>query len=305
MSEPAFSVLHVGEQAPGSNWAASSLGPFEVTQGHGLDDARRYDAVVVRVAEPAGLVALEHGRGFTQAAFDTAVLVLAPAGCSTQSAVALLRAGVQDVLSATCDDAKIARAVRHAIERKRLERAARHAYATDLATGLPHQAQLLEHMNHLLALRERAPAPLVLIVLHLQGFALTVERLGAEAANVLRRKLAVRLRAGLRASDVVASIGPEAFGVLLGHVEALNHGDRVVAKLARSMQQPFQVAGQACTVRMNIGMALYPEHGKDAASLLQRASAQATSRAALGPDGPEPEALQRGPAAAANDDSVT
>ena len=35
---------------------------------------------------------------------------------------------------------------------------ARKAYATDLETGLPHQQQLIEHMSHLLALREREPA---------------------------------------------------------------------------------------------------------------------------------------------------
>ena len=60
-----------------------------------------------------------------------------------------------------------AEAVRRArkVERKRLEVAARKAYATDLATGLPNHAQLMEHMTHLLALREREPAPMVLLVL--------------------------------------------------------------------------------------------------------------------------------------------
>ena len=42
------------------------------------------------------------------------------------------------------------------MQRKRLDIAARRAHATDLATGLPNHAQLMEHMTHLLALRERA-----------------------------------------------------------------------------------------------------------------------------------------------------
>ena len=61
---------------------------------------------------------------------------------------------------------------------------------------------------------------MALIVLRIGGLARTAEQLGAEAANVLRRKAAVRLRAGLRASDVVASIGNDAFAVLLAWMDA-------------------------------------------------------------------------------------
>ena len=54
-------------------------------------------------------------------------------------------------------------ALRQAVERKRLDAAARRAYSTDLATGLPNHGQLMEHMNHLLALREREPAVMALL----------------------------------------------------------------------------------------------------------------------------------------------
>lgn len=303
MSDPGFTVLQIGVQAPGSDWPNSALGPFAIMQATGLEGARLHDAVVIGVAGQVGLADLGRRADLTQAAFDSAVVVLCDTACEPDSIIALLRAGVQDVVTSR-DDAVIARAIRHAIERKRLERASRNAYSTDLATGLPHQAQLIEHMNHLLALREREPAPMVLIVLGLQGLAVATDRLGAEAAHVLRRKVAVRLRGGLRAGDIVSSIGPEAFGVLLGHVEALNHGERVAAKLVRSMQQPFQVAGQACSVSVTVGMALYPDHGKDAGSLLRRATSQAMSRASLGPDGSDAQVERLGSVPAANDDAT-
>jgi diguanylate cyclase (GGDEF)-like protein len=184
---------------------------------------------------------------------------------------------------------------------KRHERAARNAYATDLATGLPHEAQLLEHMTQLLALRERVPAPMVLLVLRIDGYAAVAARLGHESANVLRRKVAVRLRGGLRAGDVVAAIGPDAFGVLLGHLEAAADGERVAGKLVRTLQQPLLVAGQPCAVAAAVGMALYPAHGKDAQTLLRRASAQAASVATLGPEGLAVH-TERGAAGAANDE---
>ena len=269
--------------------------------------AHEHDAVLMVTTTRAALKALAAMAGLAQTAFDSAVVVLAgvadtdaDADADADAEAALLQRGVQAII-APSDTSTLLRALRHAVERKRIERAARTAYATDLATGLPHQAQLVEHMTQLLALREREPAPMVLLVLRVDGFAQAAARLGAEAGNVLRRKVAVRLRSGLRASDVVAAIGPDAFGVLLGRLEAKGDGERVAAKLVRSLQQPVSVAGQPCSVAAVVGLALYPEHGKDADSLLKRASAQAGSVATVGLSG-FGLAVHRIGAAAANDD---
>lgn len=261
--------------------------------------AQHVDAVVFEATGPGALEALFRRADLQQAAYDSAVLIFAPQA-SWAEQVALMRQGVQDVL-ASADPPIVLRAIRLAVERKRLEHASRLAYATDLATGLPHQAQLLEHISQLLALRERDPAPMVLIVLRIEGLSSTAMRLGLEAANILRRKVAVRLRGGLRASDVVASIGPESFGVLLGHIESAGDGEKVVTKLLQTLKQPFLVAGQSCAVAVAVGMACYPEHGNQAKELLQRAIAQAASVATIGREGFATHA-ERGAARAANDE---
>ena len=259
-----------------------------------------HDAMVWCAPSAADLRALAQRADLPQAALDCAVVVLTDEANDELEAL-LLAQGVEAVLL-SAHRAALPRTVRHAVLRKRVEKAARTAYATDLATGLPHQAQLLEHMTQLLALREREPAPMVLLVLRIEGYAGASARLGGEAANVLRRKVAVRLRSGLRASDVVAAIGPEAFGVLLGRLESRGDGERVAAKLVRTLQQPITVAGQPCTVQASVGLAIYPEHGKDAHSLLQRASAQAGSVATLGAEGFAARTERSGDAAA-NDEA--
>jgi predicted signal transduction protein with EAL and GGDEF domain len=113
----------------------------------------------------------------------------------------------------------------------------------------------------------------------------------------------VRLRGLLRASDVVAAIGPDAFGVLLGRLEAKGDGERVATKLVRALQQPLLVAGQACSVGTAVGLALYPDHGGDAAALLQRASAMAGSVATVGAAGFAGLARREAGGSAANDDA--
>jgi diguanylate cyclase (GGDEF)-like protein len=282
----------------------SAFGPFEPTTCNSLDEAAAllgsaaFDAVCIDAANAAAAAAVLHWPALSQAVLDAAVLVLAP-DAPAALAVPLLQVGVQDVLNSS-DAADIGRALRLAIERKRLELAARKAYATDLATGLPN-AQLLEHMTHLVALREREPAPMALIALRIDGLAAVGDALGAESANVLRRKVAVRLRAGLRASDVVAALGADAFAVLLAWIEAPEHAVQVASKLSLSLSQPFTVAGRPMGVAVSVGLASYPDQGKDAATLLRRALGQAASLATMGHAGVA-SPFDRGPGAAANDD---
>ena len=296
MSAPALTVLAVASDEPLAALLAEA--GLRVTRAPDASRAREHDAVLACAPDPEALQALAGESDLTQAAFDSAVVVLA-GQADAQAETALLRRGVEAIVEPG-DLAALVRTIAHAVERKRVERAARTAYATDLATGLPHQAQLLEHMTQLLALREREPAPMVLLVLRVDGFARAAARLGVESGNVLRRKVAVRLRSGLRASDVVASIGPDAFGVLLGRLEAKGDGERVAAKLVKSLQLPILVAGEPCDVAAQVGLAIYPEHGKDAESLMQRASAQAGSVATVGRAG-FASRVQRIDSAAAND----
>jgi diguanylate cyclase (GGDEF)-like protein len=298
MNTQVLSVLLV-DADPALQRAALDAG-FEVTQAADAAAADRHDAVLIGTHSLQGLAGLGRSDALRLAAAAAAVVVVAHVDADLEAE--LIAGGVDTVLPPS-ELFALARTTRQAMLRKKLERATRTAYATDLATGLPHQAQLIEHMSQLLALREREPAPMVLLVLRVEGYAMAAARLGAEAANVLRRKAAVRLRSGLRASDVVAAVGSDAFGVLLGRLESPADGDRVAAKLVLALQQPFIVAGQPCEVRAAVGLARYPEHGKDAGALLQRAAAQAASLAAMGREGYAGRS-ERALGAAANDEDL-
>lgn len=238
----------------------------------------------------------------------TAVVVWTPlAGADPtlmRSRADWVRRGVQEVL--TADELAAPEAAWRLMAsslRHRHATAARRAYATDLATGLPHQQQLIEHMSHLLALREREPAPMALLVLRIEGLATAEARLGAEAASSLRRKLAVRLRSALRASDVVASIGGDSFAVLLAWIDTVADADGVAAKLTSAVQRPFSVAGQPVAFAVSVGQGRYPDDGKDAGVLLQRAVQQAAVMPGVGRSG-HANIVERGVATAANDDTV-
>lgn len=280
------------DKLPDSPW-----GPFQIEH---CPDATSAAARLAEVPFDALLAAqpATPWPGLAQAALNSAVVLVGPE-LHPGDVAALLAQGVQDVLpmAEARQPQVLARALRLGVERKRIERDARKAYATDLATGLPNHAQLIEHMSHLLALREREPAPMALLVLRLEGPAGIQARLGRESANVLRRKVAVRLRAGVRASDVVASLGVDGFAVLLSAIEEPAHAQRVAQKLTHALRQPFTVMGNNVGVAVGVGTALYPSDGKQADALLRRASGAAAVTPALGraafgnrPDGHLPHA---------------
>ena len=263
--------------------AASPCGPFAIVA---CDDPVRFEAALAAggfdalLLDPSGSERAEALVG--SAGRDTALLVCGSTG-DAETMLTWLQRGAQDVLAPHDLLApSLGWRLRAAVERKRCEREARKAYSTDLETGLPHQQQLIEHMSHLLALREREPAPMAMLVLRIEGLSTAAQRHGPALASVLRRKLAVRLRAGVRTSDVVAALETDSFAVLLASILTPADADRVGAKLLKALHLPIKITGHDVAVAVAIGISLYPQDGTQPDALLRRAAGLAASTTAVG-----------------------
>ena len=279
-------VLCVGvdaPQAPDETW-----GPFAYEGVADLQQVAAHagGAGAVLIGADA-LPAQPEPATWAQAAGDCAWLVVA-ADPAPELVLRCLQLGAHDVVSP--DELVLPgwpRRLRAAVEHRSREREMNHAHATDLATGLPNRRQLVEHTAQLLALREResVPLPVNLVVLRLDGLGAVEAAHGAASAQVVRRKLAVRLRASVRASDVVASLGADAFALLLPSAESPEGAEFVVGKLRRAMREPVAVAGSTVGVVAHIGLAQHPRDGDDAEALLRRAAAEALAAADAPPRG--------------------
>lgn len=298
MNDSAWQLLWVGTAPAGEPWRPDGgAGPF-VASFCAVDEAAE------RLAEaPVDLlVVAADWQGWRRHAELTAV-VICRAGAAAADAVECLQVGAQDVLDLSpAGGADRAFRLRAAVERQRLRVAERQSFATDVTTGLPHEGQLIEHMSHLLALREREPAPMALLVLRIEGFASTAARLGDDTAGALRRKVAVRLRAGVRASDVVASLGADSFAVLLSSIDAPGDAETVGRKLLAALSQTFTLAGTDVALSAALGVAASVGDGAQPAALLHRAVGLAASAQALGRRGHASRVEAREAPTAANDD---
>lgn len=164
--------------------------------------------------------------------------------------------------------------------------------ATDPATGLPTRRQLIDHLHHLVALREREPAPIGVVVLRVESQRAVSDAAMSDAdaelaSALLRRKLAVRIRGALRASDVVATLGPDRFGVLLSALDQAGHAQVVAEKLIAALMRPYSVGGQPVSVAVSVGVRVMPGDGNEPQTLLDEAhvladAAPVRGRAGLG-----------------------
>jgi len=235
---------------------------------------------------------------------DRAALVVVVVEPDAEHASGWLRSGADDVIGRDELAGPVGwRRIRFAVERRRRGELSRNEHSTDPATGLPHRQQLVEHLSQLLALREREPAPMAVLGFRIEGLRPRGE--GAESTDfeTLRRKIAVRLRAGVRASDVVASVGEETFAIMLGSILTAADADRVGAKLVAALVAPFTVAAVDRSVAVAFGIAHYPHDGREAERLLRRALALAAAAPATLAAGPA--TVRRGDGgerAAANDE---
>lgn len=270
----AFAGRHCGPGSAPSADLAATLAEAEAMLSGDLP----YDAIVL---DAAGVVATA---AEVEAIAARAALVVVVVEPEAEHTLGWLRSGAEDVLGP--DELLGAsgwRRVRFALERRRRGEGREPAYATDPGTGLPHRRQLVEHLSQLLALRERDPSPMAVLALRIE---LPSANGAGDEAELLRRKIAVRLRAGVRASDVVAAIDGEGFAVVLGTLLAPADAARVADKLVEAVAAPIRVGGSLRSVPIAVGIAHYPQDGNQAERLLRRALALAAAAPTLTPAGP-------------------
>jgi diguanylate cyclase (GGDEF)-like protein len=140
--------------------------------------------------------------------------------------------------------------------------------STDELTGLPNRRWFDRRLREAIELADATGGSLALLVIDLDHFKELNDTLGHHAGDRVLSQLGPRVRSALRAGDELARLGGDEFAALLpGATEAGAAGERI----AQALEQRFTVEGIELQIAASIGIALYPEHGHDAETLLQRA----------------------------------
>ncbi len=156
------------------------------------------------------------------------------------------------------------------IERMRAEEKIRHQAYYDALTGLPNRTLFHDRLQKAVTTAQREGKPLASIILDLDHFKEINDTFGHPRGDVLLKQVGLRLKGLLRESDTVARFAGDEFSILLWGINQ-EGAVQVAGKILKALEEPFTVEGLSLAVEASLGIALYPDHGENADSLIQRA----------------------------------
>jgi diguanylate cyclase (GGDEF)-like protein len=234
----------------------------------------KWDLVVSDYSMPrfSGTAALEV---LKQSGLDLPFIIVSGA-IGDEVAVAAMKAGAHDYMLK--NNLKrfvpaVARELREAEgrqERKRIDAKLRYLAQFDPLTGLPNRNLLYERLEQALISGSEEGKPLALMLIDLDRFKEINDTMGHQIGDLLLQQVGPRLQATLRQCDTVGRLGGDEFCVLLPGAEE-EAATLVARKLLEVLQPVFLIGELAIDVRASIGIALFPEHGQDTATLMRRA----------------------------------
>ncbi|MFL6634662.1 MAG: putative bifunctional diguanylate cyclase/phosphodiesterase [Massilia sp.] len=156
-------------------------------------------------------------------------------------------------------------------ERKLAEERLHHlAYYQEL-TGLPNRTLFGRLVDQALMVAQRNESTGCVLYLDLNRFKLINGTLGRKVGDDLLRQVAERLRNALRDEDVVAHLSGDEFAIGLFDIRQHFEATTVAQKLQGALEAPFLVQGHDLRVGASVGIAVYPQDGQDAETLLRMA----------------------------------
>lgn len=173
--------------------------------------------------------------------------------------------------------------IRDVTERKEAEANIYRLAYFDSLTDLPNRQSFSDRLEREVHRAHRDNELLAVLFIDLDGFKNINDSLGHGAGDQLLRWVADRLRQGVRPQDMVARgehgtsevelarLGGDEFTVLLPKLRNTEAALAVAYRIHELMHRPFLVEGRQVTLTASIGIALYPNDGEDAATLLKHA----------------------------------
>ena len=158
-------------------------------------------------------------------------------------------------------------------KRKAAEERAEFLATRDALTGLPNRVLLHDRLEQAVVNAARTHTGFGFMFIDLDRFKTINDSLGHHVGDELLKRVASRLTACVRASDTVARLGGDEFAVILENLrDDHDEGAQQVAdKMIEAMAAPLLVDSQTLNTSCSIGISLFPNDGKDTATLMKHA----------------------------------
>jgi diguanylate cyclase (GGDEF)-like protein len=163
------------------------------------------------------------------------------------------------------------RPARDASKQEQLEYWLGHFGQIDLLTELPNRSQFLERLSGAMARAVRSQQIVGVMLLNLDHFKALNATYGHQIADLVLKKVAVRLKDCTRKSDTVARIGGDEFAVILEGLTEKQGAAIATERFLKALGKPLQIESREIAVTATVGVAFFPADADNVDALLQNA----------------------------------
>jgi len=157
----------------------------------------------------------------------------------------------------------------HAAEERAMSLQLRYAANHDSLTGLPNRNLFHTRLDEAVAASAARGGRTAMMLVDLDHFKQVNDSMGHDAGDALLCDFAGRLQAMVRATDTVARLGGNEFGIVLTNIGAETGFEAMMVSLGARMREPYRHHGRVLESRASVGIASYPDHALTAAGLMK------------------------------------
>jgi diguanylate cyclase (GGDEF)-like protein len=141
--------------------------------------------------------------------------------------------------------------------------------STDTLTGLANRRFFMEDLAHTLNIADRQMRQVALVMMDLDRFQMLNDTLGHQFGDELLIKVSERLNELSNERILVAYSGGDEFMVCQQQVDDIDDVIHLLGQLKQCFHKPFEVQGEEHSITATMGVAVYPQSGLDADTLLR------------------------------------
>lgn len=141
----------------------------------------------------------------------------------------------------------------------------------DTLTNLPNRLLFADRLEQAVIRAERGRTSMALMLIDIDDFKLVNDSFGHDAGDKLIKAVGELISKSLRRADTIARLGGDEFAVIIESIDSADDAISIADNLTTILEHNVRLDDQETYTSASIGIAIYPDDGNDARTMLKNA----------------------------------